>query len=94
MPFIHCDNCGIVPVPDNQLPVTLPDDVRFDKPGNPLANHPTWKKTSCPKCEKDAHRETDTLDTFFESSWYFTRYCARNEDVPVDKIKGGLLAWG
>ncbi|HCK32674.1 MAG TPA: hypothetical protein DHW10_03920, partial [Rhodospirillaceae bacterium] len=63
VPIIYCDDCGTVPVPDNQLPVELPEDVTFDKPGNPLDHHPTWKQTSCPKCGKDATRETDTFDT-------------------------------
>ncbi|MES2984289.1 MAG: leucine--tRNA ligase [Pseudomonadota bacterium] len=70
IPIIHCDACGAMPVPDNQLPVTLPADVTFDKPGNPLAHHATWKHVDCPSCGKPATRETDTFDTFFESSWY------------------------
>ena len=86
IPFVHCDDCGIVPVPDDQLPVELPRDVTFDKPGNPLYHHPTWKNTTCPECGKDAQRETDTFDTFFESSWYFARYCdPKNDDVAFDK---------
>ncbi len=85
IPFIHCDSCGTVPVPDDQLPVILPDDVTFEKPGNPLDHHPTWKHVDCPKCGKSALRETDTLDTFFESSWYFLRYCCPHSDEPIDK---------
>lgn len=102
VPIVHCDACGAVPVPDTDLPVTLPDDVTFDEPGNPLARHATWKFVSCPSCGKDAERETDTFDTFFESSWYFARFCdpknetlgfdkaAANQWLPVDQYIGGV----
>lgn len=85
IPIIYCDDCGVVPVPKDQLPVTLPEDVTFDKPGNPLEHHPTWKHTNCPKCGKAARRETDTFDTFFESSWYFARYCSPQSEEAIDK---------
>jgi leucyl-tRNA synthetase len=101
IPIVHCGTCGIVPVPADQLPVALPEDVSFDKPGNPLEHHPTWKNVHCPKCSKPARRETDTFDTFFESSWYFARFCSAQSDqaferdaadywLPVDQYIGGI----
>jgi leucyl-tRNA synthetase len=102
IPIIYCDDCGVVPVPENQLPVELPYDVTFDKAGNPLDHHPTWKHTTCPTCGKAAKRETDTFDTFFESSWYYARYTDPNNTkigfakekasywLPVDQYIGGV----
>ncbi|MGB5918127.1 leucine--tRNA ligase [Arcobacter sp.] len=79
IPFVHCDSCGLVPEKLENLPVALPEDVEITGEGNPLDNHPTWKHTSCPKCGKPALRETDTLDTFVQSSWYFLRYATNNK---------------
>jgi leucyl-tRNA synthetase len=85
IPIIHCDACGAVPVPADQLPVKLPEDVSFAVPGNPLDRHPTWKHVACPSCGKDAVRETDTLDTFADSSWYFIRFASQADDKPFDR---------
>ena len=101
IPIIHCQKCGLVPVPEAELPVTLPKDVEFNQPGNPLDHHPTWKHTTCPKCGGDAIRETDTFDTFFESSWYFLRFADPDPNnafskaaiaywLPVDQYIGGV----
>jgi leucyl-tRNA synthetase len=84
IPVIHCPDCGIVPVPEQDLPVVLPDDVAFGKGGNPLADHPSWKHVACPDCAGPAERETDTFDTFVESSWYFARFCSPRDANPVD----------
>jgi leucyl-tRNA synthetase len=101
IPVIHCSEHGVVPVPDKDLPVLLPEDVAIDKPGNPLDRHPTWKHVPCPICGKPAVRETDTMDTFVDSSWYFARFTAphaktptvpavANHWLPVDQYIGGI----
>jgi leucyl-tRNA synthetase len=101
IPMIHCETCGVVPVPKVDLPVKLPDDIEFDRPGNPLDRHPTWRDVSCPKCGAGARRETDTMDTFVDSSWYFARFtapwekeptdpAAANAWLPVDQYIGGI----
>jgi leucyl-tRNA synthetase len=102
IPVIHCDTCGVVPVPDQDLPVTLPEDVSFDRPGNALDHHPTWKHVACPQCGGKALRDTDTMDTFVDSSWYFARFTdpwnehapttppVVNRMMPVDQYIGGV----
>ena len=100
IPFIYCDDCGVVPAPKDSLPIKLPNDVKFDKPGNPLDHHPSWKDTDCPQCGKKSRKETDTMDTFMDSSWYFARYCSPksahpldnnvNYWMPVDQYIGGI----
>ena len=102
IPVIHCESCGIVPVPRDQLPVTLPEDVDFSAPGNALDRHTSWKNVTCPSCGGAGRRETDTFDTFVESSWYFARFCspelkgapfARESTdywLPVDQYIGGV----
>ena len=96
IPVIHCDACGVVPVPMSQLPVRLPEDATFDKPGNPLEHHPSWKNVDCPACGKPARRETDTLDTFVDSSWYYARFASISDPaeraywLPVDQYIGGV----
>ncbi len=85
IPIVHCKDCGVVPVNEKDLPIELPEDATFDKPGNPLDRHPTWKNCACPKCGKPATRETDTMDTFVDSSWYYVRFTAPKSDAPVDK---------
>ncbi|MBN8920071.1 MAG: leucine--tRNA ligase, partial [Rhizobiales bacterium] len=102
IPVIHCEACGIVPVPAADLPVELPEDVTFDRPGNPLDRHPTWKHVACPQCGAAARRETDTMDTFVDSSWYFARFtdpwneaqpttrAAADAWLPVDQYIGGI----
>jgi leucyl-tRNA synthetase len=86
IPVIHCPKCDVVPVPEKDLPVVLPEDVSFDKPGNALDHHPTWKHVSCPKCGGKALRETDTMDTFVDSSWYFARFTDPwNENAPTTR---------
>jgi len=102
IPVIHCPKCDVVPVPDKELPVTLPEDATFDKPGNALDHHPTWKHVACPRCGAKAQRETDTMDTFVDSSWYFARFTdpwndnapttpdVVNRMMPVDQYIGGV----
>jgi len=85
IPIIHCGRCGAVPVPRDQLPVELPEDVTFDVPGNPLERHPSWKHVPCPRCGGEATRETDTLDTFVDSSWYPIRFASQPADRPFDR---------
>jgi leucyl-tRNA synthetase len=84
IPVVHCDGCGVVPVPRADLPVTLPEDVTFDRPGNPLDWHPTWRDVACPRCGGAARRETDTMDTFVDSSWYYARFTAPRAETPTD----------
>jgi leucyl-tRNA synthetase len=102
IPIIYCNQCGIVPVPEKDLPVTLPKDITFDQSGNPLEHHPTWKNVICPKCGQSSRRETDTFDTFFESSWYFLKLCSPEDStepfdqsrveswMPVNQYIGGI----
>ena len=85
IPIVYCDACGPQAVPEDQLPVILPDDVSFDRPGNPLLRHPTWRQTHCPNCGGEALRETDTLDTFVDSSWYFARFTDPDAPEPINK---------
>ena len=91
IPIIHCDACGAMPVPKDQLPIVLPEDVSFDIPGNPLDRHPTWKHVACPSCGGNARRETDTLDTFVDSSWYFIRFASQPDAKPFDR--SGAEKW-
>ncbi|MEE4118220.1 MAG: leucine--tRNA ligase, partial [Paracoccaceae bacterium] len=101
IPVIHCETCGVVPVPKADLPVRLPEDASFDRQGNALEHHPTWAHATCPRCGKDARRETDTMDTFADSSWYFARFTAPHAETPtsaadiaywmnVDQYIGGI----
>ena len=85
IPVVHCDSCGLVAEKKENLPIKLPDDVKFDKPGNPLDRHETWRKCKCPECDGPALRETDTMDTFVDSSWYFTRFTSYNSTTPTNE---------
>ena len=85
IPVVHCDSCGLVAEKKENLPIKLPDDVTFDKPGNPLDRHAGWRKCKCPECGGTALRETDTMDTFVDSSWYFTRFTSHNSPTPTDE---------
>ncbi len=101
IPVVHCPACGVVPLPESALPVILPEDVDFKRPGNPLDRHDAWRVTECPRCGGRAERETDTLDTFVDSSWYFARFCSPTAEepvsseaaahwLPVDQYVGGI----
>jgi leucyl-tRNA synthetase len=85
IPVIHCPKCQIVPVPETDLPVLLPEDISFERPGNAMEWHPTWKRVDCPQCGGPAQRETDTMDTFVDSSWYFARFAGITQDAPIDR---------
>ena len=85
IPVVHCPSCGAVPVKPADLPITLPKDIDFSEPGNPLARHESWLKVACPKCGEPAERDSDTMDTFVDSSWYFARFCSPQAETPTDR---------